>query len=130
MVYPYGINRGILQPNIIRMTIGNVYVNQPMYITSLRTSFNQASESWDIDSEVPIAATMNVSCRLIEKDTKTANKPFYGITEGTTVAAQPARIQQPDQPTLPPNFTGQAQTDLFNEEQDIESPGFPPPPAV
>lgn len=84
MVYPYGFTRGILQPNIIRLTIGNVYVNQPGYITSLGTSFNDLSESWDIDRQVPISATMDVKFVLIEKATKIATSPFYGITEQNT----------------------------------------------
>jgi hypothetical protein len=81
LIYPYGYNKGILQPNIVRMTIGNIYKDQPCYITSLNTSFNELSESWDIDREVPISALLSVSANLIEKDAKTANKPFYGILE-------------------------------------------------
>lgn len=84
MVFPYGINKGILQPNIIRMTIGNVYVNQPAYITALTTNFNEPSESWDIDKQVPIGATMDIRCTLIEKRTALADTPLYGITEGVS----------------------------------------------
>jgi hypothetical protein len=85
-VYPHHIYKGILQPNIIRMTIGNVYVDQPAYVTSMNTNFNEISESWDLDREVPIGASMDMSFVLIEKDTKTAGKPFYGITEGRRIA--------------------------------------------
>jgi hypothetical protein len=84
LVFPYGYNKGILQPNIVRMTIGNIYSDQPCYITSLNTSFTELSETWDIDSEVPISALLSISANLIEKDTKTANSPFYGITEPTS----------------------------------------------
>ena len=85
LVFPYGFSKGILQPNIVRMTIGNIYKDQPCYITSLNTSFTELSETWDIDSEVPISAVLSISANLIEKDTKTANKPFYGITEVGTI---------------------------------------------
>ena len=81
LVFPYGFNKGIMQPNITRLTIGNVYDNQPGYITALDTNFKDLSESWDIDRDVPIAATMRMSFTLIEKATKIATSPFYGITE-------------------------------------------------
>jgi hypothetical protein len=80
-VFPYGFTRGILQPNIIRFTIGNMFKDQPGYVTSFDVNFTETSESWDIDREVPIAATVNMRLVIIEKDTKTANKPFYGILE-------------------------------------------------
>lgn len=83
MVYPYGINRGILQPNVIRLTIGRLYVNQPGYITGLSTNFNDVSESWDIDDQVPIGATMDIKMNLIEKKTVVADRPLYGITQDT-----------------------------------------------
>ena len=97
MVYPHHIYKGILQPNIIRMTIGNIYYDQPAYITQLNTTFNEVTESWDIDRQVPIGATMNMSFTLIEKDTKTANKSFYGITE--SIPDPPPAIT-PNEPDL------------------------------
>lgn len=115
MVFPYGYNKGILQPNIVRLTIGNVYVNQPGYITSLNTSFSEVSETWDIDQQVPISATMDIKFVLIEKNTKTALSPFYGITEnipnlfGETTADgipksvdQAIALQKPAQVVKPP----------------------------
>jgi hypothetical protein len=79
-VFPYGFNKGILQPNIVRFTIGKVFMDQPGYVTSFSTNFNETAESWDIGAEVPIAATVNMNFMIIEKDTKFADKPFYGIT--------------------------------------------------
>jgi hypothetical protein len=86
LVYPYGFNRGIFQPNIVRLTIGNVYVNQPGYISSLNTNFNQIAESWELDSrkQVPISALMDIKFTLIEKQSRIADSPFYGITEEMT----------------------------------------------
>jgi hypothetical protein len=81
MVYPYGINRGILRPNIIRMTIGRVFVNQPGYITSINTTFDEVVESWDIDNQVPIGATLDMRFSLIEKRTALASTPLFGITQ-------------------------------------------------
>jgi hypothetical protein len=86
--FPYEVNKGILQPNVVRFTIGKMYRDQPGYVTSLSTVFNEISESWDIDEEVPIAATINISMAIIEKTTMTANKPFYAINEGNIPVAE------------------------------------------
>jgi hypothetical protein len=85
MAFPYGFTQGLLQPNIIRLTIGDVYINQPGYITSLNKNFNQPSESWEIDdgTQVPIGAMMDMKFTLIEKATKIAQSPFHGITENS-----------------------------------------------
>lgn len=81
MVFPYTVTNGIYQPNIVRMTIGKVFVNQPMYITSLSTNFSEIIESWDIDAEIPMGAQIDMKCLLIEKSQKVANSPFYEITK-------------------------------------------------
>jgi hypothetical protein len=83
LVFPYGFNRGIFQPNIVRLTIGDVYTEQPGYVTSLSTNFNELGESWEIDAgrQVPIAAQMDIKFTIIEKTSKVADSPFYGITE-------------------------------------------------
>lgn len=109
LAYPYGFNRGIMQPNIVRLSIGNVYVNQPGYIDSLNTNFSDLSETWDIDKEVPIAAQMDINFIIIEKSSKIADSPLYGITEN--MSGFSAEI-----PTAAPNLTAQqtAQTPVNN----------------
>lgn len=82
LVYPYGFWKGIMQPNITRLTIGNIFVDQPGYVDGMSTNFNQLSPSWDIDRDVPIAAEMDIKFKLIEQNTKVANSSFYGITSG------------------------------------------------
>lgn len=83
LLFPYGINRGILQPNIIYLTIGKLYTAQPGYVTSINTRFNETAESWDIDPsrQVPIAATTDIDFTIIEKRTALATSPFYAINE-------------------------------------------------
>lgn len=81
LTFPYGFTKGILQPNIVRLTIGKVYEDQPGYISSLSKTFNQLSESWDLDSQVPIGATLDMKFTIIEKTTKVADSPFHKITE-------------------------------------------------
>lgn len=109
MVFPYGFTRGILQPNIIRLTIGNVFSDQPGYISSLDTDFKDLSESWDIydqgtlnlesendnfrfpliGNQVPIAATLTMRFVIIEKATKISTSPFFKITEDMEEFKQP-----------------------------------------
>lgn len=83
LVFPYGYVNGIYQPNIVKLTIGNVYTSQPGYLTSLNTNFNQLAETWELDTgkQVPISAEVDVQFMLIEKNAKVASSPFYGITE-------------------------------------------------
>jgi hypothetical protein len=82
LTFPYGFTNGIMQPNIVRLTIGGVYTNQPGYITALSTNFNEPAGSWDIEKDVPIGATVDIKFTLIEKATRIAQSPFYGITDG------------------------------------------------
>jgi hypothetical protein len=96
LVFPYGYVRGIYQPNIVRLTIGDIYDNQPGYLTSLTTNFTELSETWDLDRQVPIAATSDISFTLIEKNTKVADSPFYGITEGMEGFTDRVSSEQPD----------------------------------
>jgi len=105
--FPYGFNRGIYQPNVIRMTIGDLYKDQPAYLTSLNTNFNEAGESWEISpgKQVPLAATLNMKFTLIEKDSKWAEKPFYEITRRTfnqTKESDAAQVPDTTPSTIPP----------------------------
>jgi hypothetical protein len=79
MLYPHGLYKGIYQPNIIRLTIGNLYWDQPGYFTSFNVNFNEYS--WDIDEEIPIGADIDFKFIIIEKQSRIAQSPFYGITE-------------------------------------------------
>lgn len=81
LVFPYGYVRGVYQPNIVRLTIGDIYYDQPGYITSLTTNFSELTETWDLDKQVPISVMADIGFVLIEKNTKVADSPFYGITE-------------------------------------------------
>lgn len=82
LTFPYGFTRGIMQPNIVRLTVGGVYVDQPGYISGLSTNFNEPAGSWDIDKQVPIGASMDIKFTIIEKASRIAHSPFYGITDG------------------------------------------------
>jgi len=134
LAFPYGFTRGILQPNILRLTIGQVYVNQPGYISSLNKSFKEVTETWDLDREVPIGATMDMRFTIIEKKTKIAESPFYGITETMQGFSDSLRIpdtvQQASQdstnsaPTNEPLTTDVTQRNTSNPPLFNVPPGF------
>lgn len=85
LTFPYGFSKGLLQPNIVRLTIGNVYLDQPGYISSLNKNFNEPSETWDLDLEVPIGATLDMKFTIIEKSARVADSPFHGIFENPQI---------------------------------------------
>lgn len=105
MVFPYGFTRGILQPNIVRLTIGNVFNDQPGYITALDTDFQEVSETWEINNmgdytgrQVPIAATLNMRFVIIEKNTKVSTSPFFAITGDVTKTSATQETNAPGTP--------------------------------
>jgi hypothetical protein len=142
MVFPYGFTRGILQPNIVRLTIGKIYIDQPGYISGLSTNFNEPSPSWDLDEQVTIGATMDIKFILIEKASKIADSPFYGITETmdskssqrfktkievpTQLSA--AKDSKKDAPQTKPQVVTSA-IDQYDEEE-LGIRGRPIPPSV
>jgi hypothetical protein len=150
LVFPYGFNRGIYQPNITRLTIGNVYVDQPGYITSLNTNFNTITETWNIDKnkQVPISAEIDIKFIIIEKKTKIADSPFYNITEKmpgfsdqitgagsdlvATVGGAPATPTTPatiQQESTSNQFINPVYTNRFGRE-DVGSNFFPAYPQI
>jgi len=105
MAYPYGFNKGIFQPNIVRMTVGNVYVDQPAYITAVNTNFSELSETWELDSgkQVPISAVVSMNFTLVEKASRIADSPFYGITEKLDGFSERIPTAGANDDTLPKN---------------------------
>lgn len=130
LLFPYGFNDGILQPNIIRLTIGNVYHDQPGYITSLNTNFKEISESWDIDKQVPMAATVYIDFILVEKATKIAKSPFYHITENIPGFEKkivlPAAVTDQAKENDPPAPADEPVQ--VNQSETRKPVGYPPPP--
>ena len=127
LVFPYGFNKGLMQPNIVRLTIGNVYVDQPGYVTGLSTNFNDATETWEIDagSQVPIGATMDIKFTIIEKSSKIADSPFYGITEGpptgSAMSGFSKTIPIPERKTTPVDPRNNAPKNETVETVSVES---------
>jgi hypothetical protein len=99
LAFPYSINRGILQPNIVKLTIGNLFVDQPGYITALTTDFKE--QSWELDNgkQVPHGMSANIEFTIIEKTAATAATAFYGIMEG--INGEPTTPPQTTEPEVP-----------------------------
>jgi len=124
MAYPYGFNKGIFQPNIVRMTIGDVYTDQPGYITSLNTNFTEITETWELSSgqQVPISAMMSMNFVLIEKASRLGDSPFYGITENLPGFSKTI-------PTATANADGPPTTgEPTDQVVDLRKPPVPPNP--
>jgi hypothetical protein len=122
LVFPYGFNKGIMQPNIARLTIGNVYVDQPGYVTSLSTNFTEFGESWEIDAgtQVPLAAQMDIKFTLIEKATRIAESPFYGITDGGTSGKPMSGFSKEIPVSKPKNTPVNSTTDAPKGDEPVD----------
>lgn len=80
--FPKGFSySGFMAPPLFKITIGNLYDNQPCYIDSLDYDFLDESITFDVDAEVPRVINVSLSLTLMEKRTKKYNSPFYAITE-------------------------------------------------
>jgi hypothetical protein len=71
---------GFMVPPLVKLTIGNLYVDQPGYISNLTNTVEEGT-SWEIDedSQVPFTIKVDVQFELIEKDAMEATSDFYGF---------------------------------------------------
>jgi len=80
--FPKAISRnGFMVPPLFRMTIGNIYKDQPCYIDNLDFDFLDESIVFDVDREVSQVINVQMNLVLLEKRTKTYDSPFYEITQ-------------------------------------------------
>jgi hypothetical protein len=82
LAFPRGVtNSGFMIPPLFRLTIGNIYNDQPCYIDALDYEFLEESITFDIDKEVSQCVKVNMSVILLEKRSRFYDSPFYAITE-------------------------------------------------
>jgi hypothetical protein len=82
LAFPRGVtNSGFMIPPLFRLTIGNIYNDQPCYIDALDYEFLDESITFDIDKEVSQCVKVNMSVILLEKRSRFYDSPFYAITE-------------------------------------------------
>lgn len=81
LTFPSGVKNGFMVPPLFKITIGNIYDNQPCYIESLDYDFLDETITFDINKEVPFAINVNMQLSVLEKRSKFFDSPFYKITE-------------------------------------------------
>lgn len=72
---------GFMVPPLFRITVGDIYVDQPCYIESLDFDFLDNSITFDTDKEVSQVINVKMSLVLLEKRSKFIDSPYYGIME-------------------------------------------------
>lgn len=80
LAFPRGASTsGFMIPPLFRLTIGNIYTDQPVYIDNLEHEFIDEFSTFDIDEEVSQVININMSVSLLEKESKFYDSPFYAI---------------------------------------------------
>ena len=81
LAFPKKIENGFMVPPLFKITIGNIYENQPCYIESLDYDFLDESITFDIDNEVPFSINVTMQLSILEKSSKFHDSPFYKISQ-------------------------------------------------
>ncbi len=76
----------LLQPPMIALTIGKILVKQPGYFTNLDIQYG---ESYDLDKQLPMLATIIVSFAILEKETMFYTNPTVGAFQ-----TSPQQVEQ------------------------------------
>lgn len=132
--FPKGISQnGFMVPPLFRITIGNIYNDQPCYIDSLDFDFLDESITFDVDAEVSQVINVSMTLVLLEKRTKVYDSPFYAITEamqGTKERTPPPapKVNAPVVPPAPP--AGERAAAQKTSRQEKPKPAPPPLPRV
>lgn len=96
LAFPRGVfDNGFMIPPLFRITVGDIYVDQPCYIENLDFDFLDDKITFDVDREVSQVINVSLSLSLLEKRSKFINSPYYGITEklqGTSTVDVPRQI--------------------------------------
>lgn len=84
LCYPGDYNMGFMVPPFVKVTIGDLYKNQPCYIKDLQKSIEDGI-SWEVTpgAQVPHGVTMNISLSIIEKSQKKTGSSLYEFTTVT-----------------------------------------------
>lgn len=86
LAFPKGVSSsGFMIPPLFKITVGNIYDNQPCYINTLEFNMLDESTTFDIDAEVSQVIEVTMQLTLLEKTTQLYDSPFYAITEALPV---------------------------------------------
>ncbi len=118
--FPSMYSDGFLVPPLVKLTIGNVYKDQPGYIKSMTYKFDD--DDWEIDegNQVPQGITVNISYSIIEKQQMSTSSTFYPYGADSSAGSNPpVNVDS----TLINNVLNTANTDNV---QPINGPGALP----
>ena len=100
LTYPLGYATGgaqsqqsapqLLQPPMITLTIGNILKDQPGYFESVSVQY---SDTYDLDLQLPMLATVTVSYAILEKEIMFYTNPTVGAFQ---TPREPSAIDAPD----------------------------------
>jgi len=80
LCYPSKYDSGFMVPPFVKLTLGDVYRDQPGYLTSVTYQIEDGI-SWEIDkknnTQAPHGITANIAFAIIEKSQMNANSVFY-----------------------------------------------------
>lgn len=82
LAFPRGVsNSGFMIPPLFKITVGDIYEEQPCYIDTLDYVMLDESITFDVDKEVSQVINVTLSLVLLEKRTRYYDSPFYGVME-------------------------------------------------
>jgi hypothetical protein len=98
MTYPSKYVDGFMVPPLTKLTIGNLYKDQPGYIKSL--SYEWEDDDWEIEpgEQVPRGVTVSCNFSIIEKSHQAAGSEFYPV-KGAWDLIKPV-VEPPMLPTV------------------------------
>jgi hypothetical protein len=77
LCYPsqYDRDNGFMVPPLMKLTMGNLFRDQPGYITSLVYNVEDGT-SWEIDAQLPRGIVAQIQFSILEKQQMHANSQF------------------------------------------------------
>jgi len=120
LAFPTGVSSsGFMIPPLFKITVGNIYDNQPCYINTLEFNMLDESTTFDIDAEVSQVIEVTMQLTLLEKTTQLYDSPFYAITEALPVneAANLNKMLNTSVPNI--NISTPSYDTLVNTRNDV-----------
>lgn len=77
LTYPSKYTDGFLVPPLVKLTIGDLFKDQPGYIKSMSYKFDDDDWEIDIGSQVPMGVTVEISFSIIEKQQMQTSSNFH-----------------------------------------------------
>lgn len=101
LMFPIQNANGFMVPPLVKLTVGNVLVNQPGYIENVDMRLQaEAGIPWDIDGELPMAINLNMTFNIIEDSYITQqadSRNLFAINQLIANARGPAGAGQTSQ---------------------------------